>query len=69
MNSYNAYMVVAATLSCSLPVLIVDLVSKAWCVNDCQLHSYALLLNVCKQKHIRTLRASTAANCCNTDKQ
>lgn len=27
-------------------VLVVDLVSKTWCVNDCQLHSHSLLLNI-----------------------
>lgn len=41
--------------NCSIPVLIVDLVSKAWCVNDCQFHSHSLLLDVCTQGHTHTV--------------
>lgn len=43
----------------NIPVLIVDLVSKAWCVNDCQLHPHPLFFNVCTRhtiiKHTHTL--------------
>lgn len=42
----------------NIPVLIVDLVSKAWCVNDGQLHPHPLLFNVCTRhtiiKHTHT---------------
>lgn len=31
----------------NIPVLIVNLVSKAWCVDDRQLHPHPLFLNVC----------------------
>lgn len=36
----------------NIPVLIVDLVSKAWCVNDGQLHPHPLLFNVCTRHTI-----------------
>ena len=31
------------------PILIVDVVPEARCVDDCQLHADALLLNICRQ--------------------
>lgn len=41
-----------------LPVLIVNLISKPWCVYDCQLHSNPFLLDVCMREIIQVRNTS-----------
>lgn len=49
----------------NIPVLIVDLVSKAWCVDDCQLHPHPFFFNVCtRHTNIKHTHTHTSQGIC-----